>query len=173
MAGLTALLLLDMIVAAEQPAAKPAWIESAPHLQGTVYQTVVKSGLFVTQAECEQAVEPKLRSAVAQYLDDYLVPGASARVTIDAELLGKLQKDRYLETAQSATVGPMQQLYVLLEFDDAARSDLTRRWHQAIVNTRLAKLAAGSATILGLMAMAVGYLKWSLRSVNGKRAPSG
>lgn len=147
----------------------PEWVDRPGERQGTVYREAVKSGLFVTSAECEQAIEPKLRSAINEYIDEYLMPGAAAKVTIDDALLNRLRKETYLQTVQSATVGPMRQLHVLLEFDDQARSELTRRWHQTMVNTRLVRLALICGTVLGLLAVATAYLKLDLRTAGQVR----
>lgn len=138
---------------------KPGWVDQPGHLQGTIYRTSVKSGLFVTRAECEQALEPKLKLAITQYVDDYLAPNASKRISLDADLLKRLRKSEYEEVVNSATVGPMRQLHALLEFDDAARARLAERWHETIVAERLGRTALVSGVALGLLAVAFGYLK--------------
>jgi hypothetical protein len=159
---LSLILLVGVLTVAEKPIEKPAWIDRAAHRQGTVYQVTVKSGLFVTAAECQRDIEPKLRSAIIDYLDEYLSPDAETKVAVDHELLDKLRKDSYLETVHSATVGPMRQLHVLLEFDGTARQEFDRRWQQSMVATRLRKLALGCGIVLGLLGVAVAYLKLDL-----------
>lgn len=148
---------------------KPEWVDQPGRLQGTIYRTSVKSGLFVTRAECDKAIAPKLRATVMSYVDDVLGVDAAHEVQLDADLMKRLRTNDYLETVTSSSVGPMQQLHVLLEFDDDARNEFKRRWHAAVLKDRLARVAVGSSVVLGLLAVAFGYLSLDLRTSGQRR----
>ncbi len=138
---------------------KPDWVDQPAGLQGTIYRTTVKSGLFVTPAECQKALAPKIRDAVMHYADEVLGPDAARQVGLDDELIQRLCKGNYLETVTSATVGPMQQAHALLEFDGEARGELNRRFQATVVADRLGRVAITTGIVLGLLAVACGYLK--------------
>ena len=153
----------DTSVTAEKPEPqRPEWVDQPGRLQGTVYRLSVKSGLFVTREECERALQSKVLAAINDYGDNLLGAGAGRKIPVDPDFIRGLQKAHYEETVTSATVGPMRQIYVLLEFDDAARAQFAGLWQAAVVSDRLARVTLGAGVVLGMLAIAFGYLKLDL-----------
>jgi hypothetical protein len=148
---------------------RPDWVEQPGQLQGAVYKIGVKSGLYVTLVECQRALELAEREAVDQYVETYCGAGASQMTPLDATFIRNyLQKAEYQETTLSS-VGKMQQLHVLLAFDDEARRVIHERWEQARIGRRLAYVGAGAASILALVAAAYGYLQITNRRAGASR----
>lgn len=142
---------------------KPDWLGKPAHMVDGNYTVAVKSGPYVTVAECRPALEAAERQAVADYVESYLHEGAGHLVLADdAYIREHLQRQQYLQTVR-ASIGTMQQLHALLVFDDAARRDLQDRWRAALVEHRLWYLAGGGALVLSLIGSAFGYLVSSAR----------
>src|SRR5207244_6511180 len=126
---------------------RPVWVETPGRLEGAVYRTSVKSGLYVDVPECQRALDLAIRKEANHYVDDYLGAGAAGTIDLPLGYLRKhLVKQEFGEVVQSESVGPMQQIHALLEFDDEARADFHGRWRDAVVTNRL--WYAGSATAL-------------------------
>jgi hypothetical protein len=149
---------------------RPSWVDQPPQLQGNIYRLPVKSGLFVTKRECQKAVDAKTRLAVNDYIDELIEPGAARKISPDANFMRQLQKELYAEVVTSTKVGPMQQVHVLIEFDDMARADLVKRWNAVIVSHRLGLVAIAASMVLGLLAIAFGYLKLDLQAAGQSRS---
>jgi hypothetical protein len=147
---------------------RPSWVDQPAQLQGNVYRLPVKSGLFVTRRECEKALEAKTAAAVNDYVDELIEPGASTKIAVGRDLMKSLRKDAFEETV-TASVGPMQQLHALMEFDDAVRADLIQRYQAAIAADHLGRIAIVSGVVLGLLAVAFGYLKLDLLTAGQMR----
>jgi hypothetical protein len=174
----SAALPINKPVAKETPAAKPpvrasiqpaverpAWIEKRGELVDSVYRVSVNSGLYVTVPECQRTLDLEMKRAADQYIDDYLGEGAKDVVDISLGYLRKhVKKAEFNEVIESETVGPMQQIHALLEFDDGARADFQRRWHAAVVSRRLWHVGAVTGLILALLGTLYGYLRLDLRT---------
>jgi len=107
---------------------RPDWVDSSPALSNTTYRVAIKSGLYVTQAECRRALEQALTDATARYMETYLGDDrAEQLIGLDPAWLGQrlVNQPLYAETVE-ASVGPMQQLHALAEFDDDVRAELHR-----------------------------------------------
>ncbi len=114
------------------PAERPAWVETNGELQAARYSIAVKSGLFVTEAECEAGLEKVEQEAVKDYVEAYLGSEAAELVVLDSKYIqDTLVKARYHEVV-TKSVGDMQQLHALLVFDDDVRTELHQRLAQGI-----------------------------------------
>jgi hypothetical protein len=146
-------------------AERPAWVESHARLVNSVYSLPVASGPFATVPECQRELDRRIKFESDRYIDDYMGDHASQVVKIPLEYLKQhVKKAEYNELIVSESVGPMQQIHALLEFDDAARADFHRLRHDAIVTGRLWYAGSGAALVLALLATFYGYLKLDLRS---------
>jgi hypothetical protein len=144
---------------------RPAWIDAPPKLVNAVYSMSIKSGLFVDVPECQRALDLELKRESDRYIDDYLGGHASSIVNIPLEYLKEhVKKAEFSELIESESVGPMQQIYARLEFDDSARADFHRLQHDALVSDRLWYAGSAAGLVLALLATFYGYLKVDLRT---------
>jgi hypothetical protein len=151
--------------APETPQGRPAWVDGAPKLAGSVYSLSVSSGRFVTVPECQRELDLQIKHEADHYIDEYIGERASTIVNLPISYLKEhVKKAEYAEVVQSESVGPMHQIHALLEFDDQARSDFRRQWHNAVVTDRLWYTGSGAALVLALLATFYGYLKLDLRT---------
>jgi hypothetical protein len=160
--------------AASNPPApsRPAWVDRPRGLRGDVYEQVVCSELYATVGECQRQLEAAEAAAVAEYLDDFLGPGAGQRVTLDPDFIRKrLVSQQFHETVQSS-VGTMQQAFALLAIDGADREELRTRWRSAMAFERLLSVGGAAALTLGVLAAAFSYLVTSNRRAAGPLASS-
>lgn len=144
----------------EKPAAEPRpdWVGKPGRLAAGKYQVAVKSGLYVTVAECQRALEAAERLTVADYVESYLGDGAGKLAGVgDDYTRSHLEREQFLEPVQSS-VGSMQQLHALLVIDDDARHDFRQRWRAALVRQRLWLVGGGGALVFFLLATSFGYL---------------
>ena len=156
---------------AKSPAAekRPAWIDSPPGRQGDAYRETVLIGPYTTRVECDGKVPEALQRAMAEYAELYLgrrAPPASAFHGDDIE--GAIVKDRFEETIQSS-VGPMIQLHLLLEFDRAVQERIRKAAERAVIDRRLWRTGTVSIAVLGLLAVALAYLKADLTTGGAHR----
>ncbi len=143
---------------------RPPWVDQPPGNEGPTYNMPVKSGLWTTEAECQQALQGTIAKAVDEYLASYLGDDRAAQwIDIDPAYLRQrlIRQSMYAETVD-ASVGKMQQLHALLEFDDQLRAEFQRLWRQACVSHRLRYAGGGFALILTALAALFGYLKLDL-----------
>lgn len=146
-------------------AKRPNWVETSGRLEGAVYRTSVKSGLYVDVPECQRALDLAIRKQAAHYVDDYLGAGAASTIDLPLDYLRKhLVKEEFGEVIQSESVGPMQQIHALLEFDDEARADFHGRWRDALVTNRLWYTGSAAALILAMLGTFYSYLTLDLRT---------
>ena len=144
---------------------RPAWVETPGRLEGVVYRTSVKSGLYVDVPECQRALDLAIRKEANHYVDDYLGAGAAGTIDLPLGYLRKhLVKQEFGEVVQSESVGPMQQIHALLEFDDEARADFHSRWRDAVVTNRLWYAGSATALVLLMLGTFYSYLTLDLRT---------
>jgi hypothetical protein len=138
---------------------RPAWVDAPPARNGNVYQRVVTAGPYASRAECEEALDQQIESALADYADSYLGTGASRHVELPpGERRALLVREEWEEHLNSS-VGKMVQLHARLEFSDPARQAIGRQWHAAQVHARLEYTAAAGGGVLLLLSGVFGYLK--------------
>jgi hypothetical protein len=134
---------------------------------GDVHTTAVCSGPFETQPECRAALDRELQKAVGEYIDWYLGVRAagrvrpSTRVHYDVDQIRRAlvqPKNIYTEQVR-VSVGPMYQMHALLEFDQAFRQDLDRRWQECVALGRMRGVGLGFGLVLALLATFFGYTK--------------
>ena len=144
--------------------ARPDWVDRAPGIQGQTYCVAVKSGLWTTDGECQQAIQTAIVKAVDEYLTNYFGDDRAPQlVAIEPAYLRQhlVKQPVYSETVD-ASVGSMRQLHALVEFDDDLRAELHRLWRQAFVSNRLRDAAGGFALVLAALGTLFAYLKLDL-----------
>src|SRR5262249_15679455 len=142
-----------------------AWISEPGKLVNSVYSIPVSSGPFVTVPECQHELDRQIKREADHYIDEYLGEHASQLVKVPLSYLKqRVKKAEFGEVVNSHAVGPMHQIHALLEFDDRARADFQRQWHDAIVTDRLWYTGSGAALVLALLATFYGYLRLDLRT---------
>jgi hypothetical protein len=155
--------------AANPAAGRPAWVDAPAGRDGDLYRMTVCIGPYTTRAECDARLPQALQNALTQYTEIYLGAEAAGRVEMPAgELEPAILRGQYEETIQ-ASVGPMIQLHLLLEFDRSMQSRIKDCWHQALVTGRLWLAGTGLLALLALLAVAVGYLKADLATAGAYR----
>ncbi|MEN6406296.1 MAG: hypothetical protein ABFC77_07485 [Thermoguttaceae bacterium] len=140
---------------------RPAWVETPPGVVDGAYQMTVRVGPYATPAECEVALPDALQKAAARYLATCWSDGPTGKAALSVDVLNRLVQDRWLETRQYS-VGPMVQLHALLRIDRKLKDVLLEEHRQAIVSLRFRTWAVGSIAVLGLLGVALGYLKADL-----------
>ncbi|MCA9248876.1 MAG: hypothetical protein KDA42_17235 [Planctomycetales bacterium] len=138
--------------------ARPTWIGESPLRVGPVYRTTVVSDPYLTRLECEEALDPQLLETARRYVDELL--GADARRYVDldvATVRSRIATEEYMEQIDSS-VGPMQRVHVLLEFDDALRADFKEQYKQGLREARLYQAGGGAALLLAALGIVFGFL---------------
>lgn len=157
------------VKAVKLDAPKPAWIEQPTRLDHGVYRTVVHSGLYVTPGECQRALDDAVLRAVHEYAEQYLGMEEAAVTPIEPAFIKRhIQKDVHSEFVE-VSVGQMQQLHSLLEFDDAVRETFRRLYRTAMVRLRLLYAASGFLAAILLLGIVFGYLKLVQRARDSQR----
>lgn len=157
-------------IAPEVSQGRPPWVDAPAKLNNSVYSITVNSGLFVTVPECQRQLDVQIKHEADQYIDEYVGERASHLVDIPLSYLrDHVKKAEYAELVRSESVGPMHQIHALLEFDDQARSDFRRMWHNAVVTDRLWYAGSGAALVLALLGTFYGYLKLDLRTSGAQK----
>ncbi len=143
-------------------AAKPAWVNATPCLVGDVYRMSISVGPYTSRAECDAQLPEALQKALDQYVEACLGDQTSEEVRLPSEeLRQKVVKDVWQETRQYS-VGPMIQLYALLEFDRPMKDRVLDAHRQALVDRRLQMVAIWASLGLSALAIMFGYLKTDL-----------
>ena len=73
------------------------------------------------------------------------------------EQLLAIVKQQYTEHRETS-VGPMQSVHVLLEFDPTVQQDIKDRWREAVLSQRLRKVAGAALLVLALVGTIFSYL---------------
>jgi hypothetical protein len=158
------------LVAAELAAsgARPEWVIHPPKRIGNSYRRVVVSGPFSTLEECHQELAEILRQTVYQRMaakgaDD---PAYRDFTPATFEVLGigidyiyrEICRDEFVQSLETS-VGPMKQVYLLLEFDPPIEQHLGDVWRQYQVQHRLEIVAILASAGLLLLGLVYGLLK--------------
>ncbi len=142
--------------------AKPAWVNAVPCLVGDVYRMSISVGPYTSRAECDAQLPEALQKALGQYVEACLGDQTSEEVRLPSEeLRQKVVKDVWQETRQYS-VGPMIQLYALLEFDRPMKDRVLDAHRQALVDRRLQMVAIWASLGLSALAIMFGYFKTDL-----------
>jgi hypothetical protein len=145
------------------PPGRPNWVESPPARGGDLDTTAVASGPFKTRAECKRALDKALKQATDDYVDWYLGQGSRSQIAyFDLDYIKEhllRDENKYGETIHSPSVGSMEQMHALLEFDQAFRDEIDRRHKQAKIGSRLMETGLLAAGVLALLTTLFGYLK--------------
>ena len=135
---------------------RPAWVDAGPQLVDDVYQMVVSVGPYTTLLECDAKLPEAIRRAVDEYAEIALGSDVVGTAWLpDAAFCRQLIKDRWQEV-KPYSVGPMTQLYVLLQFDRKAKEGIADACRQGVIERRVGHAAVGMAVVLGLLAAAYG-----------------
>ncbi len=143
---------------------RPDWLDRAPGMQDQTYLVAVKSGLWSSGAECQEALDGAIARSVQQYLASFLGDDrAAAQIEIEPAYLRQrlVKQPVYAETVE-ASVGPMHEWHALLEFDQDLRSDLRRMWDASKVSLRLRYAACGFGAVIAALGTLLAQLKLDL-----------
>ena len=162
----------DVTKPAEAPAAplppakkRPAWVDEPAHMLGDTYQTTIVVGPYATPQECDDELPGELHKALHRYIETYVGrPAAAQPVTLPDDFLrDEVVKSKWEEVVPSS-VGPMKQLYVLLQFDRKVKSRIMDECQRSVIAGRLWMAGSGLAVILWLLAVMYGYLRIDLKT---------
>jgi hypothetical protein len=145
-------------------AVRPDWVDLPPKRVGHVYREVIRSGPYATLEECHLALEQELRRVVGHRLAQ-LTP-LQYHQTPPLEQLGlgvgwglrELARPPWVETIDSS-VGAMQQVHLLLEFNTAADQQLVEGVRNYQRTARITGLASQAGWVVGALALLYGLLQ--------------
>lgn len=144
------------------PPGRPAWVDSLPVREGKVHTTVVCSDPYATQQQAMHALDDKLQVAAADYIRDHLESDLAPQLV--RFKLGDI-KQRLLEPENvyhekiMVSIGPMHQVHAKLEFGEAFRAEIEKRWGELRAVYRLAQTGLVSGGVLLLLATVFGYFR--------------
>jgi hypothetical protein len=162
---------------------RPAWVDEPQKRVGNVLRHVVAAGPYATPEECYAKTDEQLKIATDNYVRQFAggtgddLPLTTAQegsplvmiknfrsrelehMGIDlAYIRREIAKDEYLETVERS-VGPMKNLYTLLEFSPDVERELRTRWNEVQRESRLTIIGLLSGSVLGVLGLAFGLLK--------------
>ena len=151
---------------------RPAWVDREPVESGDAYQVSVASGPHETLDECRPALDERLRSEVAAYIDRYLGSTANGDYRVSDVIVYDLAYiQRNLVKSESVFVerlpiSLMYQTHALLEFGpefrrelDGRRGDLEHYAREWTIARRLRGLAFGFAAACSLLAFGFAWFR--------------
>lgn len=148
---------------------RPDWVGKPPHLESRdgieVYVATATAGPYSTPEECDRALGGEIDRVVTDFAEKEFQPIPDQPVKLDhAFVQNHLIQDRYRETVDSPSVGPMRQEHALLVFDNQVRAAIEQAWRATIVDQRLKYAAAGSGALLLVLGGVYSLLKWKPRT---------
>lgn len=155
--------------ASEEPSTLPDWVTALPSSVGGVWRQVISSGPRVDISDCSLAIDSVAQTAVQQYLSQIAQEeGLSQRVYLP-QMLGISTNwihdnlfcstpEPYMQTTNSS-VGPMQTLYVQLEFDPNDKEFIRHRLIDYVRRDRIAAVVTGGVFALSGIGLLFGLLK--------------
>jgi hypothetical protein len=176
---------LNEKIGGDVPASKPrpAWVDEPQKQVGNVLRWAIPAGPYATPDECSAKMDELLKIATDNYVKHYIwglndypslttAQDGSPNVTIlnfrsaTLDRMGidlsyirrEIAKDEYWETVDRS-VGPMKNLYTLVEFTPDVDRDLRMRWDEVRRESRLTQVGFVSGSILGLIGLVFGLLK--------------
>ncbi len=155
-------------------APRPAWIDSAPHREGSDYQVAIVVGPYTTREECDKKLPEELFRAVDVYAVNLLGPRASGRVQLPLDYVqGSLIRDTWEERRvfplSPSLHRPMVQLHVLVGFGAKAAEKIRNAWKQVVVEHRVYRVAAVGIVLLLSLTIAWAYLRLDLSTAGRYR----
>lgn len=141
---------------------RPDWVDAGEvRLPNGIFRMTSAAGPFSSTEECFQTVPSMTRGIVARYVGRFLGNEAASRLDVPPSFVESvLLKDQWIGEIESETLGTtMYEIHVLVEFDDAARRQLERMWHEQRLEQRLTLTVAASGLVLLLLGTTFGYLK--------------
>ncbi|WP_197530434.1 hypothetical protein [Bythopirellula polymerisocia] len=115
----------------------PQWVTTPPKAIGNVYRVSVASDPFFTEEECRRQLEAEqLPHAVCRRIEQLVAGDAGYPVQVASPLplgigpdyiLREICSDDFMETVDSS-VGEMEQVHVLLEFNSSIDNQLRQAW---------------------------------------------
>lgn len=145
--------------------ARPAWVDRPSGLKsaGNGFEATVSSGLYATRAECDRAIIPRVKELADEYVTENFPDAVDNDLSLERGYIwSKLIKAKYWETVDKSFGGEthsMNQLHVLLAFDNQVGRDLTEQARQALVASRLQEAAGIVACSLAVLGGAYMLLK--------------
>lgn len=145
---------------------RPEWVDRPPKRVGNVFRKVAISEPFSTIDECHHDLEQKLMAAVRDRYYTLLGTGRfEAAPSVDPRSLGvsvdyilrEICRDEFVETVESS-VGPMKQVYVLMEFTPGIDNQLRQAWERSFRQERVVTVASIAGGVLGMVAIGYGLL---------------
>lgn len=173
----------------EETETRPAWVDEAPKNIGNVRRQVIVAGDFVTLEECTREADRQLLQATFNRLMElsgqsdldrlYDVntagtpdlygrvrpnPAEAAALYLNRMGIGidyirrEIAKNEYVGSVERS-VGPMKNLYTLVEFTPSVDAELRRRWDEYRRSEQFAVVGTGAGAVLSLIGLAFGLLK--------------
>ncbi|HEX3998262.1 MAG TPA: hypothetical protein VHX65_06925 [Pirellulales bacterium] len=144
---------------------KPDWVDRPAHLESRggleVYVATATAGPYLTNEECDRALPGEIDRVVTDFAEKEFPQAIDGTVKLDRDLVeNHLIQDRYRETVNTASFGPMLQEHVLLVFDRQIRSAIEQQWRSIMVAQRLQVAAIGSGAVLLLLGGVYSLLRW-------------
>ncbi len=154
---------------------RPDWVETEASTIGDDYQVAVESGLYPRKRTAQQTLREEVKTAVDQYVNDYLGSEFASTLTgysieegqtgeartINLRLDGKsfeIAGDRFDEQVEF-DYGVMNQSHALVKFDKNIQQALEQRWSRVRATSRLFQTGLGTGAILLLLGTMFSYLK--------------
>jgi hypothetical protein len=149
-----------------RPSAEPLpdWAKRPhPRQVGEPYRQVVKAGPYTTYEELDRKLGSELRSAVAEYVQEQVARRDHVHIDVPMSFINeRLLVDRH-DRQLAMTVGlrdePMFESFVLLEFDNADRTDLEQMWRREVVFSRLWHTGILGGLMLTVLGTVYSYLR--------------
>jgi hypothetical protein len=148
------------------PAKKPPdWVSQPSQMLGDTYQTTIVVGPYTSWQECEDDLPAELQKALNRYVEMHLgQPAGVHPVALPYEFYrDQVVKGKWEEISPSS-VGPMNRLYVLLQFDRKVKDRVLDEYRRNVVAGRLWIAGGCLAGVLWLLAVMYGYLRFDLKT---------
>ncbi len=149
----------------------PAWVESKPHKEDSVYFWPIATTPRADAIEAEEEALPEaFDAAVADYIRTKLKLGARAarQVHLGRDYLEKLIGDDTWVEPLDLSVGEFVRLHALVKFDRDANEKIRQQWERQRLVGRLYSAAGLLCVVLLFLAFAYCYLKID-QITNGSR----
>jgi hypothetical protein len=155
-------------------APRPAWVDAAPHREGSDYQVAIVAGPYTTREECDKKLPEDLLRAVDAYAVHLLGQRASGRVQlpldyVQGSLIRGTWEERRVFALSPSLHRSMVQLHVLVGFDAKAVEKIRNEWKQVVVKERVYRLAAVGIVLLLSLTIAWAYLRLDLATAGRYR----